>query len=200
MATDPSSFSPFPLFNLVNSLFLWVGPSVSIVEKIRRIVIRHSGASFLFYLYIFPLRMTRRTLFFFFTHLPYPTLLYPTGTERGYLVLGFVADENDDGSGPHHHHFRSLYLSLSAAVLLCAFLGLDGIDNLGLGGALRRAWAVFRYGIYTWHHCRYVIILVLYPSPLWCYLSFFMDCIGSGLYALAFGIMGLLPAPRVARQ
>jgi hypothetical protein len=36
--------------------------------------------------------------------------------------------------------------------------GLDGIDHLGLGGALRRTGTVFRYGIHTWHHCRIWII------------------------------------------
>jgi len=45
--------------------------------------------------------------------------------------------------------------SLSSVVVrrccgLFRFLGLDGIDHLGLGGALRRAWTVFRYGI---HNC-----------------------------------------------
>ena len=43
-------------------------------------------------------------------------------------------------------------LPLPAGVLL----GLDSIDHLGLGGALRRAWAVLWYGIHTWHRCRYV--------------------------------------------
>jgi hypothetical protein len=37
-------------------------------------------------------------------------------------------------------------------------------------------------------------------SQLFAFLFFCLNCIGSGLYALAFGIMGLLPAPRVARQ
>ena len=103
-------------------------------------------------------------------------------------------------------HYRSSVVRLCIVV---RFLGLDGIDHLGLGGALRRAWTVFRYGIHTWHHCRYVIIILYFtlPPPL-CdggvvsvssILSFFTNCIGSGLYALAFGIMGLLPAPRVAR-
>ncbi|KAF8501710.1 hypothetical protein F5888DRAFT_1262808 [Russula emetica] len=67
-----------------------------------------------------------------------------------FFFLDPRADEND-GSG----HHRSL---CRPVVLLCAFLGLDGIDHLGLGGGLRRAWTVFRYGIHTWHYCRIWII------------------------------------------
>ena len=58
--------------------------------------------------------------------------------------------------------------NLGPGVLLCAFLGLDGIDYLGLGGALRRAWTVFRYGIHTWHHCRYVNIILTFTPALLC--------------------------------
>lgn len=58
-----------------------------------------------------------------------------------------VADENTMGRG--------------GSCCCCVFLGLDGIDHLGLGGALRRAWTLFRCGIHTWHHGRYVVIMAL---------------------------------------
>lgn len=58
---------------------------------------------------------------------------------------------------------RAVIGPLSSGGVAVRFLGLDGIDHLGLGGALRRTWTVFRYGIHTWHHCRYVITTL---SPL----------------------------------
>lgn len=49
MATDSNALlplSPHPsLLVPFTWLFLWVGPLVSVVERIRRAVIRHSGAS-----------------------------------------------------------------------------------------------------------------------------------------------------------
>lgn len=161
------------------------------METIWRVVICHSGASFFL------------SLFFF---VPFPhghdtlLLLLATGNPDVFVLFcfGSMAD-----LGSHIIDHRSSSLSLSVRRCCCAlFLGLDGIDHLGLGGALWGTWTVFRYGIHTWHHCRYVIIILTSPLPLRCVMvvSFFMTCIGSGLYALAFGIIGLLPSPRVARR
>jgi hypothetical protein len=77
-----------------------------------------------------------------------------------------------------------------------------------LGGALWRPRSVFGHGVHTRHHWRYVILSLPTPHPsatTSCIhfsnvLLILSNRIGSGLYALAFGIMGLLPAPRVARQ
>ncbi len=87
------------------------------MERIRRVVIRHSGASRFFFLSALP----EPECFVFLLH-PWADVLIPF----------------DD--------------------VFCArfFLGLDGIDHLGLGGGLRRARSVFWFGIYTWHHGRYV--------------------------------------------
>jgi hypothetical protein len=63
---------------------------------------------------------------------------------------------------------RAIIGPLSFDGVAVRFLGLDSIDHLGLGGALRRAWTVFRYGIHTWHHCRYVIIILYFTLPLRC--------------------------------
>lgn len=38
-------------------------------------------------------------------------------------------------------------------LMLRALLGLDGIDHLGLGGALWPTGTIFRFGVHTWH-CR----------------------------------------------
>jgi hypothetical protein len=105
-----------------------VGPLVSVVERIRRAVICHSGAS------------SSRT----------------SSLEPGWFCFSFgsAADENDG--------------IMSYRGVAVRFLGLDGIDHLGLGGALWRAWTVFRYGIHTWHHCRYAIIILYFTLPLRC--------------------------------
>jgi hypothetical protein len=85
---------------------------------------------------------------------------------------------------------RSLGPSVGG-VVLCAvccvvffFLGLDGIDHLGLGGALRCARTVFRSGVHTWYHRRYVSTLFPPPLLLCCivvllFLFLFFSCFNS---------------------
>jgi hypothetical protein len=61
---------------------------------------------------------------------------------------------------------RAIIGPLSSGGVAVRLLGLDGIDHLGLGGTLRRTGTVFRYGIHTWHHCRYVITTLYFTLPV----------------------------------
>src|SRR5258707_4123723 len=85
-------------------------------------------------------------------HPSFPCVLllpFPCAPETPEFFLFFFANENDWGRsvGPS---------SVGVLCVVFLFLGLDGIDHLGLGGALRGARTVFRSGIHTWYHCRYV--------------------------------------------
>jgi len=87
------------------------------------------------------------------------------------------------------------------------FLGLDGIDHLGLGGALRGARTVFRSGIHTWYHCRYVssslvslsyLHLCCYFVPLsWFYCSSFLFFSVFSILKLFFFFLGFRELYRV---
>lgn len=81
--------------------------------------------------------------------------------------------------------FVSERLTPFAPCCCARYLGLDGIDHLGLGGALRAARTVLRYGIHTWHHCRYART-VHYPHPLFCAALFFSLRVDTRLQFLTF--------------
>ena len=55
-----------------------------------------------------------------------------------------------------------------------ARVGLDGLDHLGLGGALWRTWSVFGHGVHTRHHRRFVLLLFPPLAPLPPYLMPFL--------------------------
>jgi len=69
-------------------------------------------------------------------------------------------------AGRHAHTLPSfLFSSLPPTRIRRAYVGLDGLDHLGLGGALWRTRSVFGHGVHTRHHRRYVVLLFHTPRP-----------------------------------
>ena len=88
--------------------------------------------------------------------------------------------------------------SSTRLLLIHRFRSLDSnsCDCLGLDVAVVHSRAVLEHGLFRGHNCRFVNAFPRIRSGLTrsCFAS------ASGLYALGFGLMGLIPAPKVYRR